>query len=554
MATFAAVASGSGTGRPFDRTWGKDVGGPGVGICTVAASCQAGAQGGMGGDFNSPSSVATDAAGNVYVADTFNERVEKFDASGAFLLAWGKNVGGAGAGTCTVAASCQAASVGVQGGEFAANGPDSVATDADGNVYVAEYYGNRIQKFTSSGVFVRAWGKNVGGVGVGVCTVAVACQAGSSGGLGGELFGPQGVATDAAGNVYVAESANSRIQKFDSSGVFVRAWGKNVGGSGVGLCTVAGSCHQGNVGGLGDEFSSPYGVATDGAGAVYVTDSSLYRAQKFDSSGVFLRAWGKNVGGAGVGTCTVAASCQPGVSGIQGGEFNANGAAGVATDPAGHVYVANAAAGGRVSEFDSSGAFLQAFGKDVGGTGVGSCTVAADCQVGSPGVPGGEFDAPVGVATGPAGALYIADYANRRIQRFAVPATPAQPVSPVVTPPLVAPPLGTASPATPAPAPISASSAFALPSAKACISRRAFAIRIRKLPGVTFVSAVVKVNGKRVQTVKRSRITAPVNLKGLPKGRVKVSITATATDGRSVTGTRTYRTCATKRRSGGPKL
>jgi sugar lactone lactonase YvrE len=421
-ATFAAAASGSGSATTFDRTWGKDVGGPGVGLCTAAASCLAGVQGGLGGEFNSPSSVATDATGNVYVADTFNERVEKFDASGAFLLAWGKDVGGAGVGLCTTAASCQAGSTGGQGGEFAVNGPDGVATDATGNVYVTEFYGNRIQKFTSSGGFVRAWGKNVGGVGVGVCTVAAACQAGSSGGLGGELFGPEGVATDAAGNVYVADSVNRRIQKFDASGAFLRAWGKDVGGAGVGLCTVAGSCHAGNPGGLGDEFSNPFGVGTDTAGAVYVTDANLFRVQKFDTSGAFLRAWGKNVGGAGVGLCTVAASCQPGTSGAQGGEFNANGPDGVATDPAGNVYVANAAAGGRLQQFDSSGAFLQAWGKDVGGTGVAICTVPADCQVGSAGGLGGEFASPAGVATDATGALYVADYANRRIQKFAAPA------------------------------------------------------------------------------------------------------------------------------------
>mgnify|MGYP003492362108 CR=1 FL=1 len=64
----------------------------------------------------------------------------------------------------------------------------------------------------------------------------------------------------------------------------------------------------------------------------------------------------------------------------------------------------------------------------------------------------------------------------------------------------------------------------------------------------------MKVNGKRVKTVARTRITAPVNLKGLPAGKVKVSITATAGDGRTPTGTRTYRTCTAKRRSAGPRL
>lgn len=125
----------------------------------------------------------------------------------------------------------------------------------------------------------------------------------------------------------------------------------------------------------------------------------------------------------------------------------------------------------------------------------------------------------------------------------------------------VAPPAATPTTATPAPAapaaalaPIAASKAFTLPSAKSCVSRRSFSIRVRKLPGVTFVSAVVKVNGKRVKTVSRARITAPVNLKGLPRGRFKISITATASDGRVVTGTRAYRTCTKKLGSKGPRL
>ena len=109
-------------------------------------------------------------------------------------------------------------------------------------------------------------------------------------------------------------------------------------------------------------------------------------------------------------------------------------------------------------------------------------------------------------------------------------------------------------PPAPAPAPISAAKAFTLPSSKACVSRRKFTIHIRKLPGVTFISAVVKVRGKPVATVKRSRITAPVNLTGLPKGTFTVSIIALTSDGRTVTGKRTYHTCAARRPGSVPKL
>ena len=420
-AILVLVTSALGSGDTFERTWGKNVGGVGVGVCTVGANCHAGIQGGLGGEFNFPGAVATDSAGDVYVADSSNNRIEKFNSSGVFLLAWGKDVGGVGQNTCTVAANCQAGSVGGQGGEFAGNGPDGVAIDASDNVYVTESSGNRVQKFDSSGTFLLAWGKNVGGLGLGICTVASNCQAGSSGARGGEFFTPEGIAADASG-VYVADFNNSRIQKFDASGAFLGAWGKNVGGFGTEFCLVAASCQTGTPGTLGNEFSRPWGVATDAAGDVYVTDASEFRVQKFDSSFGFLRAWGKDVGGVGQNICTAAASCQNGSQCcVEGGDFNANGPAGVATDAVGNVYVANAAVGGRVEEFDSSGAFLQEWGKGVGGSGVDICTVAANCVADSSGVLGGQFASPVDVAIDGSGNLYVADYNNRRIQKFAAP-------------------------------------------------------------------------------------------------------------------------------------
>ena len=67
----------------------------------------------------------------------------------------------------------------------------------------------------ADGTWQQAWGKNVNGGGAfGVCTAALSCQAGTTSGLGGELYWPQGVATDADGDLYVADTANQRIQKF----------------------------------------------------------------------------------------------------------------------------------------------------------------------------------------------------------------------------------------------------------------------------------------------------------------------------------------------------
>lgn len=112
--------------------------------------------------------------------------------------------------------------------------------------------------------------------------------------------------------------------------------------------------------------------------------------------------------------------------------------------------------------------------------------------------------------------------------------------------------------APPAPAPVTvakptppafvAAAVFRLPSTKRCVSRRNFRIRLRQPRGVTLKEARVFVNAKRVRVVRGKRLTAPVDLRGLPKGRFTVKVTVTATDGRKLTEKRRYRTCTPKRR------
>ena len=124
--------------------------------------------------------MATDASGNVYVGDTGNNRIEKFDADGAFLTAWGRS--------------------GSRNGPFFGLGfASGVATDPSGNVYVADPNNFQIQKFDSNGNFLTAWGSH-----------------GSGDGQFAHPLNqyPFGVATDAVGNVYVADKYNYRIQKF----------------------------------------------------------------------------------------------------------------------------------------------------------------------------------------------------------------------------------------------------------------------------------------------------------------------------------------------------
>ncbi|MBI5105796.1 MAG: right-handed parallel beta-helix repeat-containing protein [Solirubrobacterales bacterium] len=127
------------------------------------------------------------------------------------------------------------------------------------------------------------------------------------------------------------------------------------------------------------------------------------------------------------------------------------------------------------------------------------------------------------------------------------PTTPATPVTPATAPVTAAGPPAAALPAF--------AQVVQLPSARRCVSRRSFRIRLRIPRGVAVSSATVLVDGRRVKVVKGRRLTAPVDLRGLPKGRFTVKITLATADGRTIAGSRTYRTCAKKvkaRRRTGP--
>jgi hypothetical protein len=110
---------------------------------------------------------------------------------------------------------------------------------------------------------------------------------------------------------------------------------------------------------------------------------------------------------------------------------------------------------------------------------------------------------------------------------------PPAPVGPASTPPTT----------TPRPPAFGPGGIVQAPSTRRCVSRRNFRIRVRNQPGATVVDAVIFVNGRRVRTLRGRRIGAYVDLRGLPKGTFTVRIVAILSDGRTIRGTRKYRTC-----------
>ncbi len=100
---------------------------------------------------------------------------------------------------------------------------------------------------------------------------------------------------------------------------------------------------------------------------------------------------------------------------------------------------------------------------------------------------------------------------------------------------------------TPTAAVFGSSGVVTVPSNKVCLSKRAFTIHIRPVAGLTYRKVTVYVNGHSVHVSSGTKISAPVNLRGLPKGRYVVKITVLTTTGKTITGTRVYHTCVPKK-------
>jgi NHL repeat len=236
---------------------------------------------------------------------------------------------------------------------------------------------------------------------------SVVSSFGSQGSEGSKLSNPLGVAVNqASDDVYVVDSGNNRVQQFTAAGVFVRAFGVNVGGPGVDVC--ASGCVPGTASGAASGMSEPQGIAIEQlTGDLYVTDQGNHRVDEFTEDGAFVRAfgWGVENGEAKLQTCTTITSCQVGLAGAGAGEFGASIGYPAIAPVSGEVYVADPA-NTRVERFEADGAFVSAFGS--AGSGAGQFGAGSPLQIG----------------VGAAGNLYVTDPGNLRVQELGSTGTP----------------------------------------------------------------------------------------------------------------------------------
>lgn len=249
------------------------------------------------------------------------------------------------------------------------NTPYGVAADAAGNVYIADYGNNRIRKIDASGIISTIAGTGTPGF-FGDGGAATAAQ----------LYGPRGIAVDAAGNVFFSDYANNRIRKISTSGVITTVAGNGMPGFGgdTGPATNA-------------KLNFAWGVAVDVTGNLYIADQLNCRIRKVNTSGTI-----STIGGTGIaffygdgGQATSAGIQYP---------------LGVAVDAAGNVYVADNG-DNRIRVINPSGIIT---------------TIAGSATYGFSGDGGPSTLAklyyPQGIAVDGTGNVYICDLNNNRIR------------------------------------------------------------------------------------------------------------------------------------------
>ncbi|MDX2128824.1 MAG: T9SS type A sorting domain-containing protein [Chloroherpetonaceae bacterium] len=351
-----------------------------------------------GAGFISPSGVAVDSvSGKVFVADAGNHRVLRFTSAAAMMT---------GSAAEAVFGQPNLFSNTPNNGGLSAStmsNPSGVAVDGSGNLYVADQNNHRVLRFASAATALTGAAATVA-LGQPDFVSAIA----NNGGLSAStMSNPFGVAVDGSGNLYVADLSNSRVLRFASASTALTGAAATVALGQPNL--TSGTANNG--GRSASTMNIPSGVAVDGSGNLYVADRGNNRVLRFASAATALTGAAANVVlGQGVFTAGVANL-------LDGAGFSAP--SGVAVDPvSGKIFVADAG-NHRVLRFTSAAAMV-----------TGS---AAEAAFGQPdlfsntanngGLSASTMSIPSGVAVDGSGNLYVADYNNHRVLRFASAAT-----------------------------------------------------------------------------------------------------------------------------------
>jgi len=318
----------------------NDVTGILTSVSTLAGGIAGGFFDGSGASalFSNPQGVVTDAQGNVYVADGFNNRIRKVTPQGIVTTYAGDGNAGFLNGPAASA-------------EFYA--PQGIAIDAQGNLFVADLGNNVIRKISTAGVVSTFCGNGTRGYVNGADTLA-------------EFNNPQGLCVDASGNVFVADRSNNLVRKITAAGV-----ASNFAGSGA--------AYYFNGTGSDNAFNGPKGVAVDASGNIYVADAGNYCIRKITPAQVTSTLVGGPVQTTIVGS-----------------------PAGIAIDSKGNLYISDQT--GRILEL-TTGNVLYTLGGTYNTTG----------YVDGPGTTA-KFNGPQGLAIDSKGNIYVADYNNNVIR------------------------------------------------------------------------------------------------------------------------------------------
>ncbi len=309
------------------------------------------------GQFQYPFGIALDPRGNVWVADSGNDRIEEWKVASVWPPSYSTTFGSEGTGS----------------GQFKFASGVSV-NPLNGNVAVADTNNDRVQEFNASGEFIRKFG--------------------TEGSANGQFEEPYGATFDAKGDIWVADALNNRVQEFNEKGEFIRKFGT-----------------EGSANG---QLKWPRAIAIDPKGDVWVADTFNNRAEEFTETGTYIRKFGAGTYPAGItvdskGDVWTAGSSNRieehnetaelvrTFSGL--GEENGQlwEPKGLAVDPNGDVYVADFN-NSRVEVFSEKGEYLTQFGS----FGTGS----------------GQFQYPFGIALDPRGNVWVADSGNDRIEEW----------------------------------------------------------------------------------------------------------------------------------------